>query len=91
MADHTQSICENWHGTPGDKVTFVNNTAKACVISQYQSNPWPFKDGPPIPATGPIPPGGSATTHLKNPLGKGAHYYDVDCCANRTPKNVTVP
>ena len=88
MAD--QNICEDWHGSPGNKVTFVNNTTKNCIISQYQSEPWPFKDGPPIPSTGSIAPGGTATTHLKSPLSNGKHPYNVDCCP-RTPKNVTVP
>ena len=91
MADHRQPICENWHGNQGDKVTFVNNTTASCVIRQHLSDPWPFTEGPPIPATGSISPGGTEPTHLKNPLGNGPHYYEVDGCKNRTPKNVTVP
>ena len=88
MADHTRKICDDdWHASQGDKVTFVNNTPKNCVISNYQSKPWPFRDDPPIPAKA----GGSAITHLKNPLGNGQYQYDVDCCKTRTPKNVTVP
>ena len=91
MGDHTVDICNDWNGTKGDKVTFVNNTKGNCKITQNGGSPWPFKDGPPIPATGSIPPGGTATTHLKNPLADGKYPYDVDCCKSQTPKNVTVP
>lgn len=86
-----QNICDDWNGTQGSKVTFKNNTTSNCIISQDGSNPWPFRDGPPIPATGSIPPGGTASTHLKNPLANGAYHYQVDCCANETQKTVTVP
>ena len=90
MADHTVDICNDWNGSEGDKVTFVNNTPKNCVITP-EGNNWPFKEGPRIPATGSIPPGGTATAHLKKPLANGVYPYDVDCCKGQTPKNVTVP
>jgi hypothetical protein len=92
MADHTEDICNDWHGKQGDKVTFVNSTSGYCTITQDGKNTWPFKEGPPIPIDGnPIIPGGTATAHLKNPLKDGTYTYDVDCCKNQTPKNVTVP
>ena len=91
MADHTVDICNDWNGNKGDKVTLVNNTQRNCIISQDNGNTWPFKDGPPIPASGSIPPGGSATTHLKKSLADGRYPYQVDCCRSQTPKNVTVP
>jgi hypothetical protein len=91
MGDHTIDICNDWNGNKGDKVTFVNGTDKNCVITQEGASPWPFKDGPPIPTTGSIPPGGSATTHLKKSLADGTYPYDVDCCKSQVPKNVTVP
>ena len=91
MADHTVYVCNDWNGNQGDKVTFVNNTQANCKITQAGKNPWPFKEGPPIPAKGSIAPGASQDAHLKNPLKNGKYPYDVDCCPNRTPKNVTVP
>jgi len=90
MGDHNVDICNDWNGSQGDKVTFLNTTQKNCIISQ-EGNTWPFKEGPPIPATGSIPPGGTATAHLKKPLANGKYPYDVDCCKSDTPKNVTVP
>ena len=90
MADHKIKICDDWNGSQGSKVTWTNNTGANCVISQA-GHTWPFKDGPPIPATGSIPPGGTASTHLKNPLRNGRYSYEVDCCTDKTPKTVTVP
>ena len=91
MADHSVDICDDWNGSQGNKVTFTNNTDADCIISQDGSNTWPFKDGPPIPATGSIPPGGTVSTHLNNPLANGRYNYQVDCCADETQKTVTVP
>ncbi len=91
MADHEVNICDDWNGSQGNKVTFINNTDADCIISQDGTNPWPFNDGPPIPLTGSIPPGGTAVTHLKNPLGNGNYTYQVDCCEDEIPKTVTVP
>ena len=91
MADHEIDICDDWNGSQGNKVTWTNNTGADCIISQNGNNTWPFKDGPPIPATGCIPPGGTASTHLKNPLPNGTYTYGVNCCTDATPKTVTVP
>jgi hypothetical protein len=91
MADHKIGICDDWHGNQGDKVTWTNNTDANCKISQNGSNTWPFRDGSPIPATGSIPPGGTASAHLKNPLSNGTYGYEVDCCKNEVQKTVTVP
>jgi hypothetical protein len=91
MADHSVNICNDWNGSQGNKVTFTNNSGAACIIDQDDNNTWPFKDGPPIPATGSIPPGGTISTHLKNPLPDGSYTYVVDCCRDETPKTVTVP
>jgi hypothetical protein len=88
MADHTVNVCDDWNGSQGNKVTFVNNTGSPCNISQDSNNTWPFKDGPPLPT---IPPGGSGVTHLKNPLANNTYTYAVDCCSNQVPKTVTVP
>ena len=86
------NICDDWHGSQGNKVTWTNNTGTSCIISQDGSNTWPFKDGPPIPTTGlPIPNGGTASTHLKNPLPNGTYSYQVDCCKDLAQKTVTVP
>jgi hypothetical protein len=88
MANHNIRICDDrWHGRPGDKVSWRNNQDKDCTISQDDGNPWPFTDGPPI---GPIPPGGTASTHLTN-LSDGDHHYQVDCCKLDRQKTVTVP
>ena len=89
MADHCVNICDDWNGSQGDKVTFTNNTGANCKISK--AGHWPFTDGPPIPATGSIPPGGTASTYLKNPLANGRYNYEVDCCTDKTQKTVTVP
>jgi len=91
MADHTINVCDDWNGSQGNKVTFTNNSGQGCVISQDGSNTWPFKDGPPLPATGSIPNGGTLVTHLKNPLANNTYTYGVSCCANQVPKTVTVP
>jgi hypothetical protein len=90
MADHDIDICDDWNGCQGNKVTWTNNTGADCIISQG-STPWPFKEGPPIPATGSIPPGGTASAHLKNPLRNGKYSYEVDCCMDEAQKTVTVP
>jgi len=89
MADHNIGICDDWNGIQGSKVTWTNNTGANCIISQ--DGTWPFRDGPPIPATGSIPPGGTASTHLKNPLADGTYSYQVDCCTDAAQKTVTVP
>ncbi len=89
--DHSVNICNDWNGGQGNKVTFTNNTGEDCTITQDGTNPWPFKDGPPLPTTGSIPNGGTVTTHLKNPLADGTYTYSVDCCDDETPKTVTVP
>jgi hypothetical protein len=92
MADHTINVCDDWNGSQGNKVTFVNDTDAPCVISQDDSNTWPFKDGPPLPATGSIAPnGGTLVTHLKNPLANDTYTYEVSCCDDQVPKTVTVP
>lgn len=95
MADHNIKICENWNGSQGDKVTWTNNTNANCKISQGGSGPWPFREGPPIPTTGSIPPsippGGTASAHLKQPLSNGAYNYEVNCCLTESLKTVTVP
>jgi hypothetical protein len=91
--DHAVNICDDWNGSQGDKVTWTNTTQGNCIISQDGSNTWPFREGPPIPASGSIAPGGEASAHLKNKneLPDGSYTYGVDCCANATPKTVTVP
>lgn len=91
MADHTVDVCDDWNGSQGNKVTFVNNTDSPCVITKDSASAWPFKDGPPLPATGSIAPGGTLVTHLKNPLADGPYTYDVSCCDDEVPKTVTVP
>lgn len=91
MADHTVDVCDDWNGSQGNKVTFVNNTDADCVISQDGGNTWPFKDGPPLPLTGSIAPGGTLVTHLKNPLTDDTYTYEVSSCDDATPKSVTVP
>ena len=91
MADHEVDICNDWNGSQGNKVTFTNNTAGPCTILQDGTNTWPFKDGPPLPATGSIPSGGTLVTHLKNPLADGPYPYRVKGCDDMTPKIVTVP
>ena len=91
MGDHRVEICNDWNGNKGDKVTFVNSTKGNCTITR-DGKIWPFNEGPPIPADGSsIPPGGTAAAHLKNNLADGKYPYNVDCCSDRTPKNVTVP
>ena len=87
MADHTVNVCDDWNGSQGNKVTFVDNTGSPCNISQDGTNIWPFKDASPLPT---IPAGASGITHLKNPLANGSYTYSVDCCSNQ-PKVVTVP
>lgn len=88
MADHTEDVCNDWHGAQGDKVTFVNSTQMRCTIKQETGTVWPFKDGPPLPT---IDAGKSITTHLKNPLKNDKYPYSVDCCKDKVPKVVTVP
>jgi hypothetical protein len=88
MADHTEDVCNDWHGGQGDKVTFINNTGMSCTIKQEKGTTWPFKDGPPLPT---IATGQSISTHLKNPLKNGNYPYSVDCCKDKVPKVVTVP
>ena len=91
MGDHKVEICNDWNGNKGDKVTFENITTSNCTITQAGKF-WPFKEGPPIPTDGKsIPPGGTADAHLKNNLADGKYSYNVDCCTDKTPKNVTVP
>jgi hypothetical protein len=90
MADHNVDICNDWNGVKGDKVTFINNTQANCKITQ-SGTVWPFRDGPPIPASGSIAPGKTASTHLKNDLPDNKYPYVVDCCKDKTPKYVTVP
>ena len=86
MADHKIDVCNDWNGSKGDKVTFINNTKGYCKITQ--SGPtWPFRDGPPLK----IDPGKSVDTHLKNDLPDNKYPYEVDCCADKVPKYVTVP
>lgn len=91
MADHEVEICNDWNGSQGNKVTFENNTGGDCSIDQDGTNTWPFKDGPPLPATGSIPDGGTLVTHLKNPLADGTYTYVVNGCDDMVPKSVTVP
>jgi hypothetical protein len=91
MADHSVDICNDWHGSQGNKVTFTNNSGANCVITKDGSNTWPYKDGPPLPATGSCPNGGTIVTHLKNPLANGGYTYSVSGCSNMVPKTVTVP
>lgn len=90
MADHEVDICNDWNGSQGNKVTFINNTDGPCTI-EAGSDEWPFKNGPPLPTTGSCPAGGTIVTHLKNPLADGQYTYEVDGCNNATPKTVTVP
>jgi hypothetical protein len=91
MADHTVPICNDWNGSQGNKVTFINDSGTTCTVTQDGTNTWPFKDGPPLPATGSIPDGGTLTTHLKNPLANGSYTYAVNGCSDMVPKTVTVP
>jgi len=91
MAHHDVDICDDWNGSQGNKVTFDNDTDGPCTITQDGTNTWPFKDGPPLPATGSIPAGGTLVTHLKNPLADGTYTYVVNGCDDALPKNVTVP
>jgi hypothetical protein len=91
MADHDVDICNDWNGSKGDKVTFENNSGNSCTITQNGTNSWPFKEGPPLPATGSIPPGGTLVVHLANHLADGSYSYMVNGCDNMTPKIVTVP
>ncbi len=91
MADHVVDICDDWNGSQGNKVTFENNSGGPCTITQDGTNTWPFKDGPPLPAAGSIPDGGTLVTHLKNPLANGPYSYDVNGCDDDVPKIVTVP
>ena len=92
MADHSVDICNDWNGNQGNKVTFTNNTSGPCSIHQTKDgDEWPFKDGPPLPATGSCPSGGTIVTHLKNPLADNSYPYEVKGCSNQTPKTVTVP
>ena len=86
MADHQVCICDDWNGSQGNKVTFDNNTGGPCSITQDGTNTWPFKDGPPLPATGSIPSGGTLGTHLKNPLANGTYSYNVIGLTMRSPK-----
>jgi hypothetical protein len=58
MADHDIDICDDWNGSQGNNVTWTNNTGAGLHHQPGRQQPWPFKDGPPIPATGSIPPGG---------------------------------
>lgn len=88
MADHTVNVCDDWNGSQGNKVTFVNNTSGPCTISARANSTWPFKDPSPLPT---IPAGSSISTHLDNPLADGKYPYHVEGCSNMVPKTVTVP
>ena len=92
MADHTTNVCEDWNGSKGNKVTFLNPSAAICCISQIPGSTWPFRDPSPItvPAGTSVSPG-TASTHLDNQLKDGTYKYDVDCCQNDMAKSVTVP
>lgn len=81
MANHTIPMCNDWHGMPGDQVTFTNGTALTATVTQ--DGTWPFTADPgfQIPSTG-------FTTTIKTGLPNAVYYYDVNRCSRKT---VTIP
>jgi len=84
MANHSVGMCTDWHGMPGDQVTFVNSHAtETATVTQWGTTTWPFTADPGFK----IPPAGF-TTNLKSNLPNAVYYYDVDKCSK---KSVTIP
>jgi len=78
-------MCDSFTTPTGSFVVWQNVPPGGCVIEQ--SGPvWPFNPGPPLQVySGPGNPVITVTA------GAGKWPFEVKCCDNNMPKNVTVP
>lgn len=89
MATVTTSVCDSFHGSPGDTVNFTNPTSTVTyTITPAPNSTWPFTATNPESIS--VPPAGGNATIANVP--NAIYYYDVSPdCPTATRKTLTIP